>query len=125
METGKFSALSALLLQMLINDRYQHAVTKAKTRTPNLETGGGILADEMGMGKSLSILALIANTLKDSNEWIYTQATDTSEYGHVSQRASRGTLVIVPSASKPTPYPTAAPAPPHKRLRIPQMYILI
>jgi SWI/SNF-related matrix-associated actin-dependent regulator of chromatin subfamily A3 len=33
------------------------------------ETGGGILADEMGMGKTLSILALIIRTLNAAHSW--------------------------------------------------------
>ncbi|TVY89545.1 DNA repair protein RAD5B [Lachnellula willkommii] len=77
---------------------YQHAVTKAKTRTPNQETGGGILADEMGMGKSLSILALIVSSHKVASEWIKTQASENSEHSDVSQKPSPATLVIVPSA---------------------------
>lgn len=35
-----------------------------------METGGGILADEMGMGKSLSILSLLARTLGSARDWV-------------------------------------------------------
>jgi len=77
--------------------RYRHTITKAKTRIHQPETGGGILADEMGMGKSLSILALITKTLDDASRWTHeksdTPADDTLE------RRSQATLVIVPSAS--------------------------
>jgi SWI/SNF-related matrix-associated actin-dependent regulator of chromatin subfamily A3 len=36
---------------------------------PQIETGGGILADEMGMGKTLCILALISRTLDAAHDW--------------------------------------------------------
>lgn len=38
-------------------------------RLDHTETGGGILADEMGMGKSLSMLALIIRTLDSAFAW--------------------------------------------------------
>ena len=85
--------------RLLTLQRYCHAVTKAKSRIQGSETGGGILADEMGMGKSLSILALIAKTIENSYNWISSQSTDIAGGSHSNQRCSRATLVIVPSAS--------------------------
>ena len=62
------------------------------------EKGGGILADEMGMGKSLSILSLVLRTLGISERWA---REDNQAEGHTkSKRRSRATLVIVPSARK-------------------------
>ncbi|EAQ87599.1 hypothetical protein CHGG_04218 [Chaetomium globosum CBS 148.51] len=81
--------------------KYRHRITKARAKqdTQPDERGGGILADEMGMGKSLSILALIANTLDDGkNEWAQ-QQTDGAE-GKEALRHSRSTLVVVPSAQR-------------------------
>jgi SWI/SNF-related matrix-associated actin-dependent regulator of chromatin subfamily A3 len=80
--------------------RYLHAVTKARTRILHSETGGGILADEMGMGKSLSTLALITKTLEDAHHWISPDYMDTSDENQPRAKRSRATLVIVPSASK-------------------------
>ena len=80
--------------------RYRHRITKAKAKQdiqPD-ERGGGILADEMGMGKSLSILALIAKTLDDGKEWAQ-QQNDSAE-GKAALKHSRSTLVVVPSARK-------------------------
>ncbi|KAH8123686.1 hypothetical protein FP744_10005786 [Trichoderma asperellum] len=80
-------------------EQYRHRITKTEIKNgiqPD-ERGGGILADEMGMGKSLSILALIMKTLDDGKEWVKQQEhSATSEEGILKR--SRSTLVIVPSA---------------------------
>ena len=75
-----------------------HAVTKAKNRTLEAETGGGILADEMGMGKSLSALALITKTLERASNWAAERENKRDDY--TRQKACKATLVVVPSASK-------------------------
>jgi SWI/SNF-related matrix-associated actin-dependent regulator of chromatin subfamily A3 len=85
---------------VLIVHRFQHAVTKAKTRTPSPEIGGGILAEEMGMGKSLSILALITHTLDGADIWVQQQLEDATEEDNSKHKPSRTTLIVVPSASK-------------------------
>ena len=77
---------------------YLHAVTKARNRNPASETGGGILADEMGMGKTLSTLALITKTLENALEWVAAKKANPDD--HTRQKPSRATLVVVPSASK-------------------------
>jgi SWI/SNF-related matrix-associated actin-dependent regulator of chromatin subfamily A3 len=66
------------------------------------ETGGGILADEMGMGKTLSILALVIRTLNAAHSWA--TSNETSE-GGTSQtprcnRRSRATLIVASSDRK-------------------------
>ncbi|KAK1765014.1 SNF2 family N-terminal domain-containing protein [Phialemonium atrogriseum] len=79
-------------------EEYRHRITKAKAKQgikPN-ERGGGILADEMGMGKSLSILALAMRTLDDGEEWAQ-QQNDGAE-GKGPLKYSRSTLVVAPSA---------------------------
>ena len=48
------------------------------------------------MGKTLSILALIANTLDDGNEWAQQQNNSAEE--KEALKHSRSTLVVVPSA---------------------------
>ncbi|KAM0457399.1 hypothetical protein ACHAO4_003198 [Trichoderma viride] len=93
-----------------INDRYRlwetktlddgsEEITKRKLkngiRRPD-ESGGGILADEMGMGKTLSILALIVKTLDIATEWA--QKQESSATVEEETQRSRSTLVIVPSA---------------------------
>lgn len=77
-------------------EEYRHRITKAKRVIQPDERGGGILADEMGMGKSLSILALITKTLNDGQEWA--QQQNASAEGKKAPKYSRSTLVVVSSA---------------------------
>ncbi|KAH6991382.1 SNF2 family N-terminal domain-containing protein [Ilyonectria sp. MPI-CAGE-AT-0026] len=75
----------------LMTTLYRHQLTDAESADQPNELGGGILADDMGMGKSLSTLALITATLEDAHSW--------SQYGaaNFEKCRSRATLVIVPS----------------------------
>jgi hypothetical protein len=54
----------------------------------------------MGMGKSLSILALVTHTLDAADKWVHQQLEDTTEEDNAKHKPSRATLVVVPSASK-------------------------
>ncbi|KIX07722.1 uncharacterized protein Z518_02376 [Rhinocladiella mackenziei CBS 650.93] len=79
-------------------EAFQHVITKSKSLVKPDETGGGILADEMGMGKSLSLLALVTKTLENAYTW---QSGDdksptTFEFSYLT--TSRATLILVPSA---------------------------
>ncbi|OCL04222.1 hypothetical protein AOQ84DRAFT_346502 [Glonium stellatum] len=77
---------------------YRHAVTNAKSRIQHPETGGGILADEMGMGKSLSILSLVTKTLEDAHNWAANRSASSTDGINSEKRLSRATLVVVSSA---------------------------
>jgi len=77
---------------------FRHAVTNAKSRAPSSEIGGGILADEMGMGKSLSILALITKTIESSQQWEHGENSHRDDSATTHQKPIRATLVLVPSA---------------------------
>jgi hypothetical protein len=92
----QFSRYSIFLMFI----RYLHAVTKAKNRTLAPETGGGILADEMGMGKSLSTLALITKTLDNARDWALEKKANPDP--NTRQKPCIATLVVVPSASMPS-----------------------
>lgn len=70
---------------------------KQKNMRPE-EKGGGLLADEMGMGKSLSILALIVETLLQGHKWAEKQAQ--SEDSNKQLKYTRSTLIIVSGACK-------------------------
>ncbi|KAM0286603.1 hypothetical protein ACHAO9_008233 [Fusarium lateritium] len=75
---------------------YRHKITKRRKDIRPEEKGGGILADDMGMGKSLSILALVMKTLDNGVEWATQKNAE-----HKGRRAlqySRSTLVVVSAA---------------------------
>ncbi|UNI21751.1 1-phosphatidylinositol 4-kinase [Purpureocillium takamizusanense] len=48
---------------------YSNAITGQEQRAPPPETRGGILADMMGLGKTLSILSLVASSTDDAQVW--------------------------------------------------------
>ncbi|KAI1128500.1 SNF2 family N-terminal domain-containing protein [Nemania abortiva] len=75
----------------IITKLYRHKLTDAELPVPPNELGGGILADDMGMGKSLSTLALVTTTAEEAHLWW----SDT----HVPPKKlrSRATLILVPS----------------------------
>ncbi|CAO2649604.1 Nn.00g069890.m01.CDS01 [Neocucurbitaria sp. VM-36] len=79
---------------------YRHAVTNTISRREQIETGGGILADEMGMGKSLSVLALILRTLAAAHQWVVKLDLATSgpmSENRRSRQRSRATLIVASS----------------------------
>lgn len=77
--------------------RYIHTLTYlSSTRRPT-ECRGGLLADEMGMGKSLSILTLIVSTQEDSLGFMDSNRDNSSE--EIKAR-SRATLLITPKTSQ-------------------------
>jgi SNF2 family DNA or RNA helicase len=68
---------------------------------PN-ETGGGILADEMGMGKTLSILALVLQTLGAAHDWAIRVdgMTDGTSELRTCKHRSGATLIVASSDRK-------------------------
>ncbi|KAK5653816.1 hypothetical protein OQA88_7974 [Cercophora sp. LCS_1] len=78
-------------------EMYIHRITKTRSPIQLDETGGGVLADEMGMGKTLSTLALMMRTLEAGQQWAEKKQSEEHSSGKV-QRHTRSTLVIVPSA---------------------------
>ncbi|KAH6968232.1 SNF2 family N-terminal domain-containing protein [Fusarium avenaceum] len=76
--------------------QYRHKITKRRKDIRPEEKGGGILADDMGMGKSLSILALVMKTLDNGVELA---AQKNAEHkGRRALQYSRSTLVVVSAA---------------------------
>lgn len=66
------------------------------------ETGGGILADEMGMGKTLSILALIIRTLNAAHSWKIRNEIPDFESSQIARckHHSGATLIVASSDRK-------------------------
>ncbi|KAH7136885.1 SNF2 family N-terminal domain-containing protein [Dactylonectria estremocensis] len=78
-------------------EMYFHRITKSRSVVQPPERGGGVLADEMGMGKTLSILALIIKTVEEGYSWAEERRTEELIHSEIQQHA-HSTLVIVPSA---------------------------
>jgi SWI/SNF-related matrix-associated actin-dependent regulator of chromatin subfamily A3 len=78
---------------------YQHAITGAKSRTAD-DAPGGILADAMGLGKTLTMIATIAGSLDKASK--LTRENDIEANTKCSESRSKwhytkATLVVVPS----------------------------
>ena len=72
-------------------------MTKAEQVTKPLEARGGILADEMGTGKTLTLLAVVVHTLDEARLQHYRSLDN-----QVQSRArlcSGATLIIAPKSS--------------------------
>lgn len=76
---------------------YHHKVTGIKSRSLPSEVGGGILADEMGMGKTFCVLALVVETLSAALSWSNDTGVHLAEGISPTKTLSRATLVVVPS----------------------------
>ncbi|GKT95985.1 heterokaryon incompatibility protein [Colletotrichum tofieldiae] len=75
---------------------FRHKITNIKQKTQPDERGGGILADEMGMGKSLSILSLVVTTLQNGQQWAEQEEQNNDKNRELCYSGS--TLVVVSSA---------------------------
>ncbi|KAK3349252.1 SNF2 family N-terminal domain-containing protein [Lasiosphaeria hispida] len=78
-------------------EMYVHRITRTRSLFRPEEMGGGVLADEMGMGKTLSTLALVIETLEAGQEWAKQKQGEEHTSAKV-QQYSHSTLVVVPSA---------------------------
>ncbi|KAI4686441.1 uncharacterized protein J4E84_005720 [Alternaria hordeiaustralica] len=78
---------------------YRHVLTKGRSMLKPKETGGGILADEMGMGKTLSILALVLRTLNAAHAWALSvdDLNDVNSEIRRKRRRSGATLIVASS----------------------------
>jgi SNF2 family DNA or RNA helicase len=79
--------------------RFIHRITRARCYQRPEEDGGGLLSDEMGMGKSLSTLSLIVKTVQEGHAWARKQQAEDAADG-TTEAYSHGTLIIVPSACR-------------------------
>jgi SWI/SNF-related matrix-associated actin-dependent regulator of chromatin subfamily A3 len=83
---------------------FEHDITGTRTADVPLETLGGILADDLGLGKTLTVLSTILRTAKMSKSYAEenNESIAVSKGNEISsdQVFSRATLVIVPSSRK-------------------------
>jgi SWI/SNF-related matrix-associated actin-dependent regulator of chromatin subfamily A3 len=99
-ETGPVSDIFSLWRQVDPDQEesgYRNRVTNALSSERPSETGGGVLADAMGLGKTLSVLALIAKTAPTANTWSEEQNETSDQASDGSKRRSKATLVLVSS----------------------------
>ena len=69
--------------------RYTNLVTENSQRTEPQESRGGLLADQMGLGKSLTMISLIASSPALLNSSVVFTAQGTT-------RRIKSTLIVVP-----------------------------
>lgn len=73
---------------------YYNVITGREERNEPPAVLGGILGDMMGLGKTLSILALIVQGLQQASEWTV-QAPPTLEEGEIPLERNVGTTLLV------------------------------
>ncbi|KAF2996999.1 hypothetical protein E8E14_002613 [Neopestalotiopsis sp. 37M] len=76
---------------------YQHIITGSR-RPQIAEAKGGILADDMGLGKSIVSLSVIAASFDRALE--FGKRTDSERFAQPNRKRSKATLIIVPSSRK-------------------------
>lgn len=74
---------------------YYNVITGGEERTKPPEVLGGILADMMGLGKTLSILSLIVGSLNEAAEWAKQAPVKAGEVFQLV-RNSKATLLVAP-----------------------------
>ncbi|KAH7032710.1 SNF2 family N-terminal domain-containing protein [Microdochium trichocladiopsis] len=77
-------------------EKYIHKISKTLASERPTERGGGVLADEMGMGKTLTMIAVIVQTLSEAHRYVVERQSSAHQSGK-SNIYSHSTLVVVPS----------------------------
>lgn len=100
-ETGGIMSviLVFVLISLLTARRYTNLITSSSQSTPPPESRGGLLADKMGLGKSLTMISLIALNplnLEQCNEPVIFTSTGTI-------RRVKSTLIVVSFSCKSSP----------------------
>ena len=78
------------------NSIFEHQISGKRQSTPPCISAGGILADRMGLGKTLTILSAIVRALDEASYFI-TPSSEASVDDHLAY-PTKATLVVVPSA---------------------------
>jgi SNF2 family DNA or RNA helicase len=78
---------------------YEHLITGSKRQVIPNNNLGGIIFDEMGMGKSLTMLSAIVDSLTAAESFAQSGRRDLASKGF-RKPASKATLVVVPSSCK-------------------------
>jgi SNF2 family DNA or RNA helicase len=78
---------------------YEHLITGSKRQVIPDNNLGGIISDEMGMGKSLTMLSAIVGSLAAAEFFAQSGRRDMAPKG-ARKPGSKATLVVVPSTCK-------------------------
>jgi SWI/SNF-related matrix-associated actin-dependent regulator of chromatin subfamily A3 len=89
-----------MFVDCLSNHSYQHIITGAKSPVPD-DCLGGILADDMGLGKSLAMLCAIMGSLDRASEYAWQKTIVGAPLD--GPTPAKSTLIIVPSACECSP----------------------
>lgn len=95
-DTAKFS-LWKMMTKVSGHDVWYNVITGQELREKPKPVYGGILADMMGLGKTLSILSLVAATVSDAHAFKIKQPTKELEEKGV-RRNAQGTLIVCPTS---------------------------
>ena len=81
---------------------YQHIITGSKRTRPLDDSGGGILADDMGLGKSLTTLSIVVGSLDIAKAYAESNIVQApmSDSQVRPKMVAKSTLISVPSACK-------------------------
>lgn len=81
-------------------EKFIHNETQLEQQEEPLPVTGGILADVMGLGKTLSILSLIASTLEDAREFANQEMLQAGELARLQPVLTTGaTLLVTPMST--------------------------
>lgn len=75
---------------------YRHTITGAEEHQPQIEPCGGILADHMGLGKTLSTISLIVSSTDRAEQFAQGHCLS-SPSGRFPLINTKASLVVVPS----------------------------
>ena len=95
-DAAKFS-LWKLMTKVSGRDVWYNVITGQELREKPEPVYGGILADMMGLGKTLSILSLVAATVSDAHAFKIKQPSSELQEKGV-RRNAQGTLIICPTS---------------------------
>jgi SNF2 family DNA or RNA helicase len=95
-DAAKFS-LWRRLTKVTGQDVWQNVITSQELRKKPEPVYGGILADMMGLGKTLSILSLVAATVSDAHAFKIKQPSKELQDKGVNRNA-QGTLIVCPTS---------------------------
>ena len=95
---GQVQRTSFELPQLICWRRFTNKITKVETLERPSACRGGLLADEMGMGKTLTVLALLVHSLDQATT--FANARDLTDFfEETRQYSTRATLIITPKSS--------------------------